>query len=564
MTDLHIEAILNSTDEPVAEGDLIWKEALFEGSFTHPQDKTRKFHVTREPGKTDPVTGTISIPDLLAAHEAQAYDHVQVPLAEKAGADHEDYARVNTGFVKKLRTRTRPDGREAVDVGILFTEPEVKGKCERGTINNGSSGIFFNVEKDDGRRFPVAMRHYALTNTNWLSGQDPFVKLSDDDPDAGVDTYTVTLSEGETVWSPKDSFDTLREWVQGALSQLTAAQNPLGIPTPDDKAFYLRDLAPTKALVQQEPDNQTLVVPFKRKKDGVELAPQDEWTVAQQEWVAASDDTIFSRARTLALSATEGGGDEQGTERTDPTPTPETPEESVEASGAEAETAPEAPAGPAPTSETLVRAIAASLQEQRPTTPEGRLRAAQEERKSFLASNNNNGGAGMSVARATNPLEGLNLSDEHRSAVEAILASHAEREEQLQSENETLRRSTREVEADARIEELKALGLSAPGFLKQYRAIMLADDGQPAAILMSDDGRGTKVELSATQIADALIDALPRVDDKIVLSEQQLAVEEGVKPNTETEEEGRTDAEDVAVLSRVLRIPLKTPEGVTS
>jgi hypothetical protein len=254
MSDLHVEAMLASDTTPEADGDLLWKEAIFEGEFRHPQQRNRKFRVVGD-GQSDADKGVIAISDLMASFENRAYDQVQVPLAEKPNADHADYARVNTGFVKKLRRRKREDGREALDVGILFTEPDVKGKVERGTVNNGSAGIWFNVDKDDGREFPCALRHYALTNTNWISGAEPFVKLSDDEEE-DADHEIVSIDLSETVWSPKDSLDHLREMVVGALNKMTEAQNPLGLVGPDMKAFFLRDMSPSKALVEQVPEQK--------------------------------------------------------------------------------------------------------------------------------------------------------------------------------------------------------------------------------------------------------------------------------------------------------------------
>lgn len=116
-------------------------------------------------------------------------------------------------------------------------------------------------------------------------------------------------------------------------------------------------------------------------------------------------------------------------------------------------------------------------------------------------------------------LERLELSDETRAALSEIL-----------NENAELRARNRESEVDARIDELKELGLNErPSALKLYREVTLSDDSGPAVVLLSDDGK-EKEKLTATQILDRFIEAVKGSDGKVVLSDQALVTGDDTKP----------------------------------
>ena len=89
----------------------------------------------------------------------------------------------------------------------------------------------------------------------------------------------------------------------------------------------------------------------------------------------------------------------------------------------------------------------------------------------------------------------------------------------------------------SRIEELKGLGLAEkPGALKLYRQVMLADDGGPAAILLSEDGE--KQSINAKDILDRFINAIKdEKDEKIHLSDQALVSGNDDKPPSDAQGE---------------------------
>ena len=123
-------------------------------------------------------------------------------------------------------------------------------------------------------------------------------------------------------------------------------------------------------------------------------------------------------------------------------------------------------------------------------------------------------------------LDRLDLSDEQRAAFQSVL-----------DENVQLSAKTKESASDARLEELKKLGLEErPGFLKFYRAVYLSDDGGAATVLLSDDGK-EKERLTSLEILDRAIEALKGSDNKVVLSDQALASgNDNPPPNTSDEE----------------------------
>lgn len=87
----------------------------------------------------------------------------------------------------------------------------------------------------------------------------------------------------------------------------------------------------------------------------------------------------------------------------------------------------------------------------------------------------------------------------------------------LTDENRRLRAQLRKGEVKERIDALSKKGLgSYPGFLKQVKAIYLADEGE-ALLELSEDGGSKK--MTATDIVDSLIATLPR-KSALKLSEQ--------------------------------------------
>jgi hypothetical protein len=161
---------------------------------------------------------------------------------------------------------------------------------------------------------------------------------------------------------------------------------------------------------------------------------------------------------------------------------------------------------PPPSTETAPR------RQSGPETPEDKLEVARQLRTMRLAASaqgpiNHHGGDKMTVI-SREELDRLELSDEQRRAFESIL-----------DENANLTVSTREKDADARVDELKEWGFSGhPGALKLYRRVYLADDSGPAVVTFADDGK-TKEPMTAVEILDQFISAVRNEDGKVEFSD---------------------------------------------
>jgi hypothetical protein len=144
-------------------------------------------------------------------------------------------------------------------------------------------------------------------------------------------------------------------------------------------------------------------------------------------------------------------------------------------------------------------------------------------------------------------LEGVELAEdaaakvaEFLAAKEAEAAAAQEAAEALRTSNSELLSEKREREVDAKVDELKELGLSEqPGFLKVVREVLLSDDGSQK-LELSDDGKTESVTF--TDVVNKLIAALPTKDGKINFSEQaeSLGTE---RPPADTTDENKS-AED--------------------
>lgn len=125
------------------------------------------------------------------------------------------------------------------------------------------------------------------------------------------------------------------------------------------------------------------------------------------------------------------------------------------------------------------------------------------------------------------PMDEVLLAE--KTALEEELAAARSEIAEKNSRLESAARKEREASVKERVRELGTLGLSDyPGFLNVVEEIMLADTG--ANTLNLSEGEG----VTASELVERILAALPKKDDQIVLSEQATLLEEDVKPaNTE-------------------------------
>lgn len=260
------------------EDNLIKKVVLRTGtwamtpSLQGPQRKP--FKVVLD-GPSKPAEGIVSLADIKSGFDEEAYEHVTVPLS------HADKVDENTGYVKKLDIVPRSETEGDLVASIHFTDPKIRQKTKEGSIANTSVGLFYDhVRKSDGKVFPVAMAHSALTNRPWINGMQPFgIAASDDDAPQQV----VSLQPEETIskWSPDQSFGTISAKVQEALGQdlhLSAD-------------YVVKDIAPGSALVSNQVSEMEWLVGVDVDDQGkVTVVPTAEWLVQDADEEATRED----------------------------------------------------------------------------------------------------------------------------------------------------------------------------------------------------------------------------------------------------------------------------------
>lgn len=128
-------------------------------------------------GESDPDKIIVSLQELHDNFKKTAVQHVTIP------SSHANKTLENTGFIRDVKLGSDPEtGKVTLYAKHDFTEPDVKGKVERGTIANRSAGILLNYfAKNTGEKFRAVLDHVALTNKPWIENLRPFgVHASED------------------------------------------------------------------------------------------------------------------------------------------------------------------------------------------------------------------------------------------------------------------------------------------------------------------------------------------------------------------------------------------------
>lgn len=402
---------------------------------------------------------------------------------------HDDKPHENTGYVENLSIVDGDDGKKVLRAGLKFTEPEIKAKALRGSIANTSAGIIFDyIKKDTGKKFKQALGHVALTNKPWLNGMKPFGVLASEDEGS----YEITpIMLADVVWDDKQSLTWLRDQVSRAVSK-------------EDQNFYVADVTGKKALVTKfdsTGNDENYVVPFQVRGGEIKVPAQDKWIGASREWVEASLSEEKSYV-TENLKEVLGNDDET-----------ELSEEAPKKSGAESNEL-----------DTGGNLMSSTTKEEKGKKPD---------------------------ATSDDPALGnTDLSDEK---VEALKAEFSEQRKADLAEKEELRKKVHAMEVDKRVTELEKIGFAdQPGLLGEIRDLMLADSGKPALTLSetSDSGESKELSLSATDVIERIIKALPKSEEsgKVNFGEQAISTEDTNKPpmkpdtSTDLSEDERTDA----------------------
>lgn len=295
-----------------SKAEVIWKDILVEGEYPMspgPGGATSQPMRVIASGESNYSTRTISMSDLEAAHDDGAFKYVTIPTR------HEDQLLDNTGYVPKPKglRRVEKKGKQVLQAALGFTEPDIKGKVERGTIPDVSAGIFFNwLNKHTKKKYRAAMKHVALTGVPFMGNLDPFkpVFASDDEidvekieffefaDDTSVDNSgsgdDSTGQSAEIIWDEKLGLSWLRTEVETALTP-DRQQPDDGRPYVPQPSYYVQDVKVDgtngQALAEEyfKGDRKRYVIPFTVSGDGVSLSPSTRWVEAREAMIAASD-----------------------------------------------------------------------------------------------------------------------------------------------------------------------------------------------------------------------------------------------------------------------------------
>jgi hypothetical protein len=544
-TPIHLDDEAQAQDEP----KLLWKVVLRTGTWKlRPGPGGVKLNTPLKIYRDKAPKGHISMADLKANFEADAKEHVTVPMK------HEDGTISDGGFVKKLAIQDvkGEDGSGVKEsllwAGLEITDSELQRKLSEKSIRGVSGGILFDYERtEDAKKFNQILSHVMVTNSPWINGTGDFhdnlpegvmaaevddlpigeVEFQSRETEAEVKLPQVKLDDpasvpesskpgtgqptGKVVWKPEQGLEYVRGRVRTALDEWRR-QTMDSIPQnqryeTDWPYFSVSDVSLDgsggTALISSGygPEGDTWVASFKFNADrDVEIDPFTGWTPAKQEWVAASEDQ----------------------------PAPPKP--------------PARPAGRA-TASPVARS---GLQQ---------AQAARRERSGLGSSSTTTGGRMSRISDLLSRSD-LQLSDEDREvllAEERRLAGFEESENQRRERERQAEVAAYCGSADGTVEGLlDKIGLGDPGVKKYVSNALLSDDGGPAIELSEHlgDGRKTNGEpKTATELLKGFIDILPKRDDgKVSLAEQARRIPDDPKPPAENEEKPKSAKESANAL----------------
>jgi hypothetical protein len=312
------QAVMNtinfSSVEASEEDGLIWKDILRTGEWDKTPTKNgvieKKLQIIRD-GESDPINGVISLAELETNFNEGAVPYVTVPLSDD-DEDHKNIARVNTGYVRKLKIVDR-DGMSFLQAGIDFTEPDVKEKVLRKTIPDVSAGIPFGVtRRSDKKFFRTVLDHVCLTRRPFIDKLMPFGIAAADSQELPVETWEqeanssspvptppVPVGEGSPPSSSENALSFRQQ--QGAIRNALTNQLRLG---PD---YIIEDIVGAQAVISHRTSQARWEVPFRitgEEANPVMVASVDKWKLIEEpksepEPIAASQKSELEKAREL-------------------------------------------------------------------------------------------------------------------------------------------------------------------------------------------------------------------------------------------------------------------------
>lgn len=506
--------------KPTSDG-LMWEPIIRTGTWAMrpgPRGQKKRVPLQVVSGRASDARKQIGLQDIIDAFEDEAIQHVTVPLS------HDNKLEENQGFIDKLKVvkakvkNQSTKKLEEVSVlmgGYRITEPDTKGKMERGTYANRSAGLIYDyTDTERGKTWKVVLEHVAITNRPWITGMAAFgrkiagvgeaLSLSLEAlSDPTEDEYLVLLSEvaddpelvllaDEVIWDPTGS----PEWAQAKINQQLSQKRSErvraavleGVTDTYEAVpnFRCTDVQDSKALISQgySDDAPMWVAGFSIDKGKVTLDDVEDWAKARKAVVEDADreDDI------TPLSEPE----------TDPTYSPEASLTGIELAQYQRKQRGKTATNPSSQEETMTKISAEEFSQLSPAVQKV-------------------------------------LRDAEANEAKAI----AERD-QFSTKFSRLQGTVQRNDVDNYITHLKSVGFTEEkgfgGLLIKARDLMLADDGEPAiqSDKFSDNFEGG--ELTATDVIKELFSAFEKGEDgKVKLGEQLAQPAEG---------EGETDLDE--------------------
>lgn len=292
-----------SASEATEEEGLIWKDILRTGVWDQTPTVNgvidRKLQILRN-GESDPAKGIFSLAELETNFNDGAVPYVTLPLSDDLN-DHKNIARVNTGFVRKLRIIDRGNT-SFLQAGCDFTEPDIREKVLRGTIPDVSAGIPVGVTRrgENKKFFRTVLDHVCLTRKPFVDKLMPFGIAAADSEELPVEAWEAGVESTETEPNKPDSETPPSSTSENVLSfrqQQSVIRNALTNQLRLGPDYIVEDIEGTQAVISHRTSRSKWKVPFRltgEESDPVVMAAVDKWKLIEEsqtepEQIAASN-----------------------------------------------------------------------------------------------------------------------------------------------------------------------------------------------------------------------------------------------------------------------------------
>jgi len=213
------------------------------------------------------------------AFDQKAFEHVTIPETHSNGALENLGTVQSVEILSKAQALTDgrlsqatkqafspdPDSTLYMLGGLNFTDPKAKEKAANGSILNCSVGLKFNYRrKRDGKLFPVALEHTAITNQPWVDGLGAF---------------------GGQLSQPYDQEDQV-QW-DGVFAEMPESED-----SPSSSAPPLSGEQTEDSLMSMDPEDDTTQEPTLE-----EVLAQQQATIEQLQREAAQRDELLQMAQ---------------------------------------------------------------------------------------------------------------------------------------------------------------------------------------------------------------------------------------------------------------------------